>query len=214
MKNTNNIRTRITAGILVAVTAVSAMAITACAYSDGEDHGIPANPPSVRNDDPAFEKVPFPYIDDTTLKETGESYVEREEVTGIFVPGMKDTSNCRPSEPDIFITNDEQYVFIETDGLKDTDESFAEREEVTGIFVPGMKDTSNCRPSEPDIFVTNDGEYVFVRRDGHRETDKSFADREEVTGIFVPGMKDTSNCRPSEPDSFVTNDADTAFTKA
>ena len=163
MKNTNNIRTRITAGILAAVTAVSAMAITACAYSDGEDHGIPANPTSVRNDDPAFEKVPFPYIDDTTLKETGESYVEREEVTGIFVPGMKDTSNCRPSEPDIFVTNDGEYVFVRRDGHRETDKSFADREEVTGIFVPGMKDTSNCRPSEPDSFVTNDADTAFTK---------------------------------------------------
>ena len=163
MKNTNNIRTRITAGILAAVTAVSAMAITACAYSGGEDHGIPVNPPSVKNDDPAFEKVPFPYIDCTTPEEPDESFADREEVTGIFVPGMKDTSNCRPAEPDICITNDGNTAFTEATGFKEREDQFGKRERDKGIFVPGMKDTSNCRPSEPDIFVTNDADTAFTK---------------------------------------------------
>ena len=76
---------------------------------------------------------------------------------------MKDTSNCRPSEPDIFVTNDGEYVFVRRDGHRETDKSFADREEVTGIFVPGMKDTSNCRPSEPDSFVTNDADTAFTK---------------------------------------------------
>ena len=88
MKSTNNIRTRIAAGILAAITTISAMAVTSGAYLEAPAGTNPATvqapPEAVKAEDPTISKDSLPYIDKSILEEIANTIAKHENGTETF----------------------------------------------------------------------------------------------------------------------------------